>query len=184
MSLRVMALTEDVSIGAIIMGLTSIGIAIGLNLYWRRKDRNEKKRNESIFAEKIMTNINMMGAYFSAVERETKIDEDTEVTTDHIMNSLKTFYIRNEQEMKDILYQTKLYLPFWSSLSPDNRKEINSVLSMFTWLLYEYYQPRLPSSMRKNVLFAARKSFMDKKKAVMATVENLGTVAPKEQLGS
>lgn len=176
-----MIVTEDISIGAIIMGLTSIGIAIGLNLYWRSKDRKEKKRNESIFAEKIMVNVNLMTQYFSDVEREVKINEDTEVTTDHILNSLKTFYRRNEQEMKDILYQTKLYLPFWSSLSPDNRREINNVLEMFTWLLYEYYQPWLPSSMCENILFTARESFMDKKRAVMASMESLGAIASSKR---
>lgn len=166
------------------MGSISIGIAIGLNMYWRGKDKKERKRNESIFAEKIMTNIGMMATYFSDIEREVKIDEDTEATTDHIMNSLKTFYMKNEQEMKDILYQTKLYLPFWSSLSSDNRKEVNSVLEMFTWLLYEYYRPWLPHSMRESALFGARKLLIDKKKVVMTTVENLSTIAPHGHLGS
>ena len=158
---------------AIIMGASSIGIAVGLSLYWRHKDNADRKRRDSFFVDRIAENLGKMAQYFLDVETETVRNEEREESTSGMMRSLGSFYHRNEQEMKDILYQTKLYLPFWSDLPPEDKKEVGGVLDLFSWLLYDYYQQALPEQLRKIAVVQSREAFIEKKACVMEATDSL-----------
>ena len=114
-----------------------------------------------------------MTQYFLDVERKTTYNEEQETSNTNMINSLRTFYLRNEQEMKDILYQTKLYLPFWSSLDATDKQTIDDILGVFSWLLYDYYQSNLPESIRENTIINSRKTLYEKKDWMMSTTDNL-----------
>ena len=163
----------DISIGAIVMGLIGIGIAMGLNIYWKHKENQNRINNERFFVNQITSNLKKMTQYFLDVERKTTYNEEQETSNTNMINSLRTFYLRNEQEMKDILYQTKLYLPFWSSLDATDKQTIDDILGVFSWLLYDYYQSNLPESIRENTIINSRKTLYEKKDWMMSTTDNL-----------
>lgn len=157
----------------IVMGVISIGIAVGLNLYWKHKEGAERRKRDSFFVDRVAENLRKMAQYFLDVETETVRNEEREETASRMVKSLGSFYRRNEQEMKDILYQTKLYLPFWSDLPPEDKKEVDGVLNLFSWLLYDYYQQALPEQLRQIVVVQSRKSFFEKKACVMEATDSL-----------
>ena len=165
--------TWEINITAIIIGFISIGIAIGLNIYWRYKEKQNRIKNEMFFVDQITVNLRKMAQYFLDVERTTQHNEEYEESNVHMMQSLETFYLRNEQEMKDVLYQTKLYLPFWNTLSATDKQTVNEILNVFSWLLYEYYRSRLPESLRENVVIHSRNELYAKKNWLMNTTDNL-----------
>jgi len=158
---------------SISLGIISISLAIGLNLYHTDKANKTRTRNELFFVEQIQNNLKKMSQYFLDVEDETKHNEEYEENTQNIVNALNTFYLRHDQEMKDVLYQTKLYLPFWVSLSPDDKTTVNEILNVFSWLLYDYFPMSVPESMRKITVLNFRKIFSDKKDWMMTTTDEL-----------
>ena len=161
------------SIIPIIMGAIGIGLAIGLTWYRNRQEKQLRIRNEMFFVKQIRNNLKKMAQYFLDVEQKTTYQEEYETSNINMMRSLKTFYLRNEQEMKDVLYQTKLYLPFWSSLSTTDKQTVNEILDVFSWLLYDYYQSGLPESICENVVINSRQTLYDKKDWIMNTTNNI-----------
>lgn len=147
--------------------VVSIGLAVGINLYRNSKEDKERIKNEAFFVMRIKDNMKCMAQYFLDVERETTNGEEYEEDNENMMASLKTFYIRNEQEMKDVLYQTKLYLPLWTNLSTDDKATISDILDIFSWLLYDYYQSTLPESLRENKVLTSRTELYEKKESLM-----------------
>ena len=158
---------------AIMMGMAAIGIAVGLNLYWRRKEGADRRRHESFFVDRMAENLGKMAQYFLDVETTTVRNEEREESTSRMMKSLGSFYRRNGREMKDILYQTRLYLPLWSDLPPEDRKEVDGVLDLFSWLLYDYYQQSLPEQLRQIAVVESREAFFEKKACVMEATDGL-----------
>lgn len=158
---------------SIILGALSIVLAIGLSLYGFWRENNTRKRNELFFVEQIQNNLKKMAQYFLDVEDETKHNEEYEESSQQMMNALDAFYLRHDQEMKDVLYQTKLYLPFWIGLSHDDKKTVNELLDVFSWLLYDYYPMSLPESIREITVVNFRKTFLDKKEWMMNTTNEL-----------
>lgn len=152
-------------------------ISVGLALFVFFDSRRREKNHERVFALQITDNIKKMSRYFLAVESETKYGEEDEDGEDesvsHMMESLRAFYTRNEQEMKDALQQTRLYLPLWKSLSRKDREMVNETLDLFSWLLYEYYRPALPASLRENVVLASRHTLNTNKYAVAKAAERM-----------
>lgn len=162
-----------ISIEAVIMGLLGIGIAVGLNLYRNHKEDIERKKRDEFFVVRITENLRKMAQYFLDVETKTVRDEGRDESTAGMMRSLGAFYRRNEQEMKDVLYQTKLYLPFWSKLPPEDKQAVSEVLDLFTWLLYDYYQGALPESLRERAVVQSRSAFFEKKTKLMDSTHDL-----------
>lgn len=125
----------------------------------------------------VADNVGRMSGCFLAIEGETKYGEDDEEGGDEqasdVMESLHTFYVRHGQEMKDILYQTRLYLPLWKSLSPQDRKMANETVDLFSWLVYEYYEPALPQSLRENRVFTSRDALNENRYAVARNAERI-----------
>jgi hypothetical protein len=155
------------------LGITSIFLAIGINWYRNLQEDKRRKENERFFVKQIQNNLKKMAQYFLDVETETKRNEDASHNNDVMMMALKTFYLRNDQEMKDVLYQTKLYLPFWNTLSTEDKNDLNNILDVFSWLLYDYYPLSLPESMREITVTNSRKVFLEKKDYVMNTSHRL-----------
>ena len=158
---------------SIVLGLTSIGLAIGLSWYRNRQEKKTRERNEMFFVRQITENLKKMAQYFLDIERETQHNEEYEESNKMMMNALKTFYLRNDQEMKDVLYQTKLYLPFWSNLSPTDKQTVNDMLGVFSWLLYDYYPLSLPESLRENTVVNSRKTLYSKKEKMMTSTDEI-----------
>ena len=155
------------------LGIVSIFLAIGINWYRNFQEDKRRQENERFFVKQIQYNIKKMAQYFLDVETETKRNEDKAQNNDVMMMALKTFYLRNDQEMKDVIYQTKLYLPFWNTLSTDDKNDLNNILDVFSWLLYDYYPLSLPESMREITVNNSRKIFLEKKEYVMNTSQQL-----------
>lgn len=158
---------------AIILGVISIALAIGINWYRNWQENETRTRNELFFVGQIQENMKKMAQYFLDVEGETKYKEEEQEDNENMMNALQTFYLRNDQEMKDVLYQTKLYLPFWSGLAPHDKKTVNEILDVFSWLLYDYYPTSLSESMRELTVINFRKTFLEKKDWMMNTTQDL-----------
>ena len=135
-------------------------VGVGLALFFFFENRHRERVQEQFFVLQVKENIKRMSGYFLTVESETKYGEDDEDGSDEsvssVMESLHTFYTRHEQEMKDTLSQTRLYLPLWKSLSEKDRAVVDNTMDLFSWLLYEYYNPTLPSSLRTNNVLASR----------------------------
>ena len=158
---------------AIIMGVISLAVAVGLSVYWKLKENADRRRRDSFFVDRIAENLRKMAQYFLDVETTTVRNEEREESVSRMMRSLGSFYHRNEQEMKDLLYQTRLYLPFWSSLPPEDKKEVNGVLELFSWLLYDYYQQALPEQLRRIAVVESRDALFEKKRFVMEATDGL-----------
>ena len=158
---------------AVAMGMASICIAVGLSLYWRRKENAERKRRDSFFVDRIAENLGKVVQYFLDVETETVRNEEREESAEGMERSLGSFYLRNGQEMRDILYQTRLYLPFWSDLPPEGRREADGVMGMFSWLLYGYYQQALPEQLRRIAVVGSREALLEKKARVVEAADSL-----------
>lgn len=158
---------------SIVLGCLSVALTVLFVFDHRRLEKN----HERFFALQITENIKKMSGYFLTVERETKYGEDDEEGSDEsasdVMESLHTFYVQHEQEMKDALQQTRLYLPLWKSLSREDREMVNNTLDLFSWLLYEYYKPKLPPSLRENSVFASRGALNANKYAVAKTAQRI-----------
>ncbi len=165
-----MSIDAHISIG---LGVTSIVLAIGINWYRNLQEDKRRLKNEIFFVEQIQENLKKMAKYFLDIEIETKRNEDQSQNNDDMMMALQTFYLRNDQEMKDIVYQTKLYLPFWYNLSPEDKKDLNKILDIFSWLLYDYYPSSLPKSIREIAVNNSRNIFLEKKEYVMNTSHQL-----------
>lgn len=164
---------EIESVISIILGVLSIFLAIGINWYRNWQENKTRARNEQFFIEQIRSNLKKMAQYFLDVEDETTHNEEYEENNKQMMNALETFYKRHDQEMKDVLYQTKLYLPFWTELSFQDKKVVNELLNVFSWLLYDYYPVSLPQSIREITVTNFRKDFLDKKDWMMNTTNQL-----------
>lgn len=147
--------------------ILSIGLAVGLTLYHNNRENKLKKRNEEFFVMQITDNLEKMAQYFLDVERETTQDEEYATSNEHLMSALKSYYTRHEQEMKDILYQTKLYIPFWTNLPTHDKQTITDILDLFSWLLYDYYQPALPELLCENTVLNSRDVLFTKKDSIM-----------------
>lgn len=153
-------LIEDITlmlgVTSIVLGILSVVLAV----CFFREGRRRERAHERFFMLQVKENIKRMSAYFLTVESETKYGEDDEDGGDEsvssIMESLHTFYTRHEQEMKDTLSQTRLYLPLWKSLSEKDRAMVDNTLDLFSWLLYEYYNQTLPQSLRTNKVLESR----------------------------
>ena len=158
---------------AVALGVVSIGIAVGLSGYWRIKDSADRKRRDALFVDRIAENVGKMAQYFLDVETETVRNEEREASAEGMVGSLGSFYRRNGQEMRDILYQTKLYLPFWSDLPPEGRKEADGMLDAFSWLVYGYYQEALPEQLRRIAVVGSRGALLEKKAGVMEAADSL-----------
>lgn len=158
---------------AVALGIVSIGIAVGLSAYWRIKDNADRRRRDALFVDRIAENVGKMAQYFLDVETETVRNEEREASAERMVRSLGSFYRRNGREMRDILYQTKLYLPFWSDLPPEGRKEADCVLDMFSWLVYGYYQQALPEQLRRIVVVNSRGALLEKKAGVVEAADSL-----------
>ena len=158
---------------AIMMGATSIVVAVGLSAYWKFKENADRKRRDSFFVDRVAENLRKMAQYFLDVETTTVRNEGREESVSRMMRSLGSFYHRNEQEMKDLLYQTRLCLPFWSALPPEDRREVDGVLDMFSWLLYGYYQQALPEQLRRIAVVESRDALFEKKRSVMEATDGL-----------
>lgn len=158
---------------AVALGMVSIGIAVGLSAYWRIKDNADRRRRDSFFVDRIAENLGKMIQYFLDVETETVRNEEREASAEGMVRSLGSFYRRNGQEMRDILYQTRLYLPFWSDLPPEGRKEADGVLDMFSWLVYRYYQETLPERLRRIAVVNSRGALLEKKAGVVEAADSL-----------
>lgn len=164
---------SDETLISLILGALSIVLAIGLSWYGIRREDKTRTRNELFFVQQIRNNLKKMAQYFLDVEDEAKHNEEYEEDTQQMMNALNTFYLRHDQEMKDVLYQTKLYLPFWTKLSLQDKKTVNELLDVFSWLLYDYYPMSLPLSIREITVINFRKTFLDKKEWMMNTTDDL-----------
>lgn len=158
---------------AIILGVISIALAIGINWYRNWQENKTRIRNELFFVDQTQENLKKMAQYFLDAEGETKYKEEEQEDNENMMNALQTFYLRNDQEMKDVLYQTKLYLPFWNRLAPQDKKTVNEILDVFSWLLYDYYPMSLPESVREITVINFRKTFLEKKDWMMNTTQGL-----------
>lgn len=158
---------------SIALGITGIGLAVGMSTHQKRQEERRRVEHEKFFEKQIRDNLLKMAQYFLVVENKTTYNEDFDSSDDEMMKSLNMFYRRNEQEMKDILYQSKLYLPFWASLSSADRKNINKIFDLFSWLLYDYYPDRLPESIRKSSVLRARTTFHRNKNLVMNTINSI-----------
>ena len=165
-----MQMESYISIG---LGVISIGLAVGINWYRNFQEDKRRIKNEMFFVGQIQENLKKMAQYFLDIEIETKRNEDESQNNDNMMMALQTFYLRNDQEMKDVIYQTKLYLPFWNTLSPEDKKDLNTILDVFSWLLYDYYPLSLPESMREITVNNSRKLFLEKKEYIMNTSHQL-----------
>lgn len=163
----------DSEIISIILGVISIVLAIGLSWYHISNANKTRTRNELFFVEQIQNNLKKMAQYFLDVEEETTHHEEYEENSQNMMNALDTFYLRHDQEMKDVLYQTKLYLPFWTELAPKDKKTVSEILDVFSWLLYDYYPMSLSESMRKITVINFRQTFSKKKEWMMNTTNEL-----------
>lgn len=157
----------------IVLGAISIAVAVGLSAYWKIKENADRKRRDSFLVDRVAENLRKMAQYFLDVETTTVRNEEREVSASRMMRSLGSFYRRNEREMKDLLYQTRLYLPLWSGLPPEDRREIDGVLEMFSWLLYGYYQQALPEQLRQIDVVESREAFLEKKARVMTATDGL-----------
>lgn len=155
-----------------ILGAISMGLAIGLNIYRNYTEEKRRKEDEKFFVKQIKTNLRTMEGYFLNVEEATT-HYDEYGSTEDVMRSLKTFYHRNEQEMKDILHQSKLYLPFWSTLTPEKKETVNKIFETFSWLLYDYYPSGLPESIRKTAVTTSRSKLISKKEWVVNATDNI-----------
>lgn len=158
---------------AYILGGISIALAICLNVYRNYQENKRRIKSEEFFVKQIKANLRKMAQYFLDVERTTTHNEDYETSNEDMMNSLKTFYRRNEQEMKDILYQSKLYLPFWGSLTPEDKAKVNEVFDTFSWLLYDYYPSSLPESIRESVVLKSRSALYRNKDLVADATDSI-----------
>lgn len=158
---------------AVAMGSISIGIAVGLCAYWKIKEGRERRRRDAFFVARITENLRKMAQYFLDVESATVRGEDHAESASGMMRSLGSFYRRNEREMKDVLYQTKPYLPFWSELPPEDKRAVDGVLDLFSWLLYDYYQQALPEQPRRITVIDSREALFEKKACIMETADSL-----------
>lgn len=158
---------------ALILGAVSISLAVGLNLYRNHQEEKRRRRDEEFFVRQIRANLYKMAQYFLEVEKATTHNEDYEVSNKSMMRSLKTFYLRNEQEMKDILYLSRLYLPLWRSLTPADKEEINKIFDTFSWLLYDYYSSSLPESICESAVLGSRSTLYRNKALVMDATDSI-----------
>ena len=158
---------------SIILGAISVSLAIGLPVYFYWKEKKDKEKNELFFVERIQDNLSKMAQYFLSIDKETKFNESFEKNNQNMLDSLSSFYRRNEQEMKDILYQTKLYLPFWNSISIEDKRKVDEILNLFSWLLYDYFPSSVSESLRELSVINNRKPFANNKQFIMDNTDLL-----------
>ena len=158
---------------SIFLGIISIGLAISLNKYHFWKQKQIQHKNEAFFVKQIQNNLKEMMQYFLTIEMKTTHNEEYEESSDSMVYELEDFYLRNGQKMKDILQQTRFYLSFWNEVSIDDRQTIDDVLSIFSWLIYEYYPLDLSPPLRKNKVISFRQIFFEKKMSVMNNTNTL-----------
>lgn len=163
-----MTLIEDVSI---FLGILGIVIALSLSYYHFYSDHKRRINDEKFFVVQIKDNLRQMSQYFLDVENVSTYNEQFD--DDASADLVNDFYLRKLQEMKDLLYQTKLYLPFWKTLSPSDKSTVNALLNEFSWLLYDFYPLHLPKSIRKINLINSQKLFHTKKENVMENTHGL-----------
>ena len=158
---------------SITLGIISIALAIGINVYWNHHEKKTIARNEEFVVKQITNHLKKISQYFVSVQRVIEYDEEYDASNTNMMKRLNTFYLKNEQEMKDILHLTKLYLPLWSQLSTTDKETINEMLDKFSWLLHEYYPTKFPKSLLENNVINFREEFMSKKTAVINSASDI-----------
>lgn len=137
------------------------------------KENADRKRRDSFLVDKVAENLGKMAQYFLDVRTAAVRDKEHEESASRMMRSLGSFYRRNEREMGDLLCQTRLYLPFRSSLPSEDMREVDGVVELFSWLLYGYYQPALPEQLRQIAVVESREAFLEKKACVMTAAGGL-----------
>ena len=155
------------------LGVVAIILAVGINLYRNWQENKTKRKNELFFIEQIQKNLKKMAQYFLDIENETKHNEEYTEDNHHMMVALDTFYLKHKREMNDVLSQTKLYLPFWTSLLPQDKTTVHELLDVFSWVLYDYYSKNSPESLREITIINSRNTFLDKKNLMMTAADEL-----------
>jgi len=134
---------------SLFLGIISIVIAVSSGVFYYWLDYRRRQREEEFFSEEIKENMRQITQFFISIDSISTRNMGFESAEEEITNSLNNFYVKKSQEMKDILYLTKLYLPQWKSLDLDNKKIIKDILEHFSWLLYEYHPLHLPLEIRQ-----------------------------------
>ena len=58
---------------SILLGITGIGLAIGLSLYRNYQEKQTRIKNEAFFVKQITSNLKRMAQYFLDVEKKNHI---------------------------------------------------------------------------------------------------------------
>jgi hypothetical protein len=158
---------------SLVLGLISICIATASGIFYYYLDYRRRRKEEEFFSKEIKENIQQIIQFFNNVHSISTRDMGFESVEEEVTNSLNNFYVKKSQEMKDILYLTKLYLPQWKSLNSDNKKTVKNILEHFSWLLYEYHPLHLPIEVRRIRWQNHEKTLDNKKNDVVEFAETL-----------
>jgi hypothetical protein len=139
-----MIIMTDAEILSIVLGIIGASLGIFTFLFDRYRRTNEEK----FYANEIKENLKTITQYFLTISNMSSHYRESE-NDDKTTFSLNDYYERHSQEMKDLLYLTKLYLTQWKTLSQDKQTLVKDILERFSWLSYEYYPLHLPDSIKK-----------------------------------
>ncbi len=160
-----------------LIGIVLGAIAIGLGLFTFLFDRYKRGLEEKFYAHEIKENLKAISQYFLKVSKMSSHYNENQDEQDIVL-SLNDFYVRNHQQMADLLYLTKLYLTQWKTLNENQKTVVKEILERFSWLSYEYYPLHMPESIRETRWQNEWEALDNKKSYVTENVSMILAVKP------
>lgn len=154
---------------SIILGFNGIGLGLFTFLF----DRHKRKLEEKFYANEIKKNLKSISQYFQHISKITS--HYNEYDDEDMILSLHDYYVRNHQQMVDLLHITKLYLTQWKTLKENQKININEILERFSWLAYEYYPLHMPESIRNTRWQNEWKTLNEDKSFVVDKISSIHT---------
>jgi len=138
-----------------ILGFTAgiIAIIITVAIY-KKVDSIRKKQSDNAqgpYKANTEKNMNEIHGYFRDLIRITKYyDKDSEVPQD-MTTEIESYYSTNDSKIKSLFEKSGRDLELWIDLDQGKRKQYQSIIDDFSWLINEFFQTNDDDEMQTRI---------------------------------
>lgn len=131
-----------------------IAIIITVAVYKKVETIRKKQSDNAQGPYKVNTerNMNEIHGHFRDLIRITKdYDKDSEINQDSATTEIESHYHANDSKMKSLFEKSERDLQLWFDLDQSKRKQYQSIIDDFSWLINEFFQTNDDDEMQTRI---------------------------------
>jgi len=134
------------------VGIIAIIITVAI---YKKVETIRKKQSDNVqgpYKANTEKNMNEIHGHFRDLIRITKdYDKDSEINQDGVTTEIESYYHANDSKIKSLFEKSGRDLQLWFDLDQSKRKQYQSIIDDFSWLINEFFQTNDDGEMQTRI---------------------------------